>query len=50
MRITNLTEGSTEFTSNAFLVENGRSVLVDTGSDGVVLDRLRDRGGVDASS
>lgn len=48
MRITNLTEGSTEFTSNAFLVENGRSVLVDTGRDDVVLEALRECGGVDA--
>jgi glyoxylase-like metal-dependent hydrolase (beta-lactamase superfamily II) len=52
MRITNLTEGSTEFTSNAFLVEpddgDGRSVLVDAGSDGIVLERLRDHGGLDA--
>ena len=55
MRVTNLTEGSTEFTSNAFLVEDdaendedGRSVLVDAGSDDAVLKRLRDRGGVDA--
>lgn len=51
MRVTNLTEGSTEFTSNAFLVEadgDGRTVLVDAGNDGTVLERLRDRGGVDA--
>jgi glyoxylase-like metal-dependent hydrolase (beta-lactamase superfamily II) len=48
MNITNLTEDSTEFTSNAFLVEDGRSVLVDSGSDTVVLERLRDRGGIDA--
>ncbi|MFP4174247.1 MAG: MBL fold metallo-hydrolase [Halobacteriales archaeon] len=51
MRVTNLTEGSTEFTSNAFLVEgdgNDRSVLVDAGNDEVVLERLRERGGVDA--
>ncbi|MCX2818789.1 MBL fold metallo-hydrolase [Haladaptatus sp. F3-133] len=50
MRVTNLAEGSTEFTSNAFLVEpdvEGRSVLVDVGSDDTVLERLRDRGGID---
>lgn len=48
MRITNLTGGSTEFTSNVFLVENGRSVLVDAGNDDAVLESLRERGGVDA--
>ena len=48
MRITNLTEGSTEFTSNAFLVEGERNVLVDAGNDEVVLERLRERGGPDA--
>jgi glyoxylase-like metal-dependent hydrolase (beta-lactamase superfamily II) len=48
MRITNLTEGSTEFTSNAFLVEGERDVLVDAGNDGVVLERLREQGGLDA--
>jgi glyoxylase-like metal-dependent hydrolase (beta-lactamase superfamily II) len=48
MRITNLTEGSTEFTSNAFLVENGRNVLVDAGNDSIVLERLREHGGLDA--
>jgi glyoxylase-like metal-dependent hydrolase (beta-lactamase superfamily II) len=48
MRVTNLTEGSTEFTSNAFLVENGRNVLVDAGNDGIVLERLREHGGLDA--
>lgn len=48
MRVTNLTEGSTEFTSNAFLVEgNERSVLVDAGNDDTVLERLRDGGGLD---
>lgn len=48
MNVINLTEGSTEFTSNAFLVEgNKRSVLVDAGNDDVVLERLRERGGVD---
>jgi glyoxylase-like metal-dependent hydrolase (beta-lactamase superfamily II) len=48
MRVTNLTEGSTEFTSNAFLVEGERDVLVDAGNDGVVLERLREQGGLDA--
>jgi len=48
MRITNLTEGSTEFTSNAFFVEGERDVLVDAGNDEVVLERLRERGGLDA--
>ena len=48
MRITNLTEGSTEFTSNAFLVEGERDVLVDAGNDEVVLERLREHGGPDA--
>lgn len=48
MRITNLTGGSTEFTSNVFLVENGRSVLVDAGNDDAVLESLREHGGVDA--
>ncbi len=48
MRTTNLTEGSTEFTSNAFLVEGERDVLIDAGNDEVVLERLRERGGPDA--
>jgi len=48
MRTTNLTEGSTEFTSNAFLVEGERDVLVDAGNDEVVLERLREHGGLDA--
>jgi hydroxyacylglutathione hydrolase len=48
MRITNLTEGSTEFTSNAFLVEGERDVLVDAGNDEVVLERLREHGSLDA--
>lgn len=48
MRVTNVTEGSVEFTSNVFLVENGRRVLVDAGNDPVVLERLRERGGIDA--
>lgn len=48
MRITNLTEGSTEFTSNAFLIEGERDVLVDAGNDEVVLERLRERDGLDA--
>lgn len=50
MRVTNLTEGSTEFTSNVFLIESGddgRSVLVDAGNDEAAVDRLRERG-VDA--
>ncbi len=43
MRITNLTEHSMEFTSNAFLVEpddgeSGRTVLVDAGSDESAFD------------
>lgn len=48
MRVTNVTEGSVEFTSNVFLVENGRNALVDAGNDRVVLERLRERGGIDA--
>ena len=48
MRTTNLTEGSTEFTSNAFLVEGERDVLVDAGNDEVVLERLREHGSLDA--
>jgi len=51
MRVTNLTEGSTEFTSNAFLVQpdgDGRTVLVDAGNDDVVLEHLRESGGLDA--
>ncbi|MDZ7687881.1 MAG: MBL fold metallo-hydrolase [Halobacteriales archaeon] len=48
MRVTNLTEGSTEFTSNAFLVEGERDVLVDAGNDGIVLERLREHGSLDA--
>lgn len=42
MRVTNLTEGSTSFTSNVFLVQNGRNVLVDPGSDSGVIPRIRD--------
>ncbi len=52
MRITNVTEGSVEFTSNVFLVESedtdGRDVLVDAGNDRIVLERIRERGGIDA--
>jgi glyoxylase-like metal-dependent hydrolase (beta-lactamase superfamily II) len=48
MRITNLAEGSTEFTSNAFLVEGERDALVDAGNDDVVLERLRERGDPEA--
>ena len=48
MRTTNLTEGSTEFTSNAFLVEGERDILVDAGNDEVVLERLREHGSLDA--
>jgi len=48
MRVTNLAEGSTEFTSNAFLVENGRNVLVDAGNDGIIIERLNEHGGLDA--
>lgn len=52
MRVTNVTEGSVEFTSNVFLVESedaeGRDVLVDAGNDRTVLERTHDRGGIDA--
>lgn len=52
MHVTNLTADSTEFTSNAFYVESddreGRSVLVDAGNVGTVIDKLHDHGGIDA--
>jgi len=50
MDTVNLTEDSTKFTSNAFYVTDGdgRSVLVDAGNDDAIVDKIRDRGGVDA--
>lgn len=49
MKITNLTADSMGFTSNVFLVENGRRVLVDAGNTPEVLDRIREEaGGLDA--
>ncbi|PSP54343.1 flavoprotein [Halobacteriales archaeon QS_1_67_19] len=42
--ITNLARGVQAFTSNAFLVEGDRTVLVDTGSNFDVVERVRDRG------
>ncbi|WP_276300978.1 MBL fold metallo-hydrolase [Halorussus lipolyticus] len=41
--ITNVARGVQAFTSNAFLVEGERTVLVDTGSNFDVVERLRDR-------
>lgn len=47
--ITNLARGVQSFTSNTFLVEGDRTVLVDTGSNFDVVERVRDRGvGLDA--
>lgn len=43
MRVTNLSVGAASFTSNAFLLEGERCVLVDAGSDPVVLDALEGR-------
>jgi glyoxylase-like metal-dependent hydrolase (beta-lactamase superfamily II) len=42
--ITNVARGVQAFTSNAFLVEGERTVLVDTGSNFDVVERVRDRG------
>jgi len=42
--ITNVARGVQAFTSNAFLVEGERTVLVDTGSNFDVVERIRDRG------
>jgi glyoxylase-like metal-dependent hydrolase (beta-lactamase superfamily II) len=42
--ITNLARGVQAFTSNAFLVEGDRTVLVDTGSNFDAVERIRDRG------
>jgi hydroxyacylglutathione hydrolase len=51
MDVVNLTAGSREFTSNAFLVtgDGGRRVLVDAGNDDGVVDGIRsEAGGLDA--
>ncbi|WP_135826073.1 MBL fold metallo-hydrolase [Halorussus ruber] len=42
--ITNVARGVQAFTSNAFLVEGERTVLVDTGSNFDAVERIRDRG------
>ncbi|UPW02341.1 MBL fold metallo-hydrolase [Halorussus gelatinilyticus] len=42
--ITNLARGVQAFTSNAFLVEGDRTVLVDTGSNFDAVARIEDRG------
>jgi glyoxylase-like metal-dependent hydrolase (beta-lactamase superfamily II) len=42
--ITNLARGVQAFTSNAFLVEGDRTVLVDTGSNFDAVGKIRDRG------
>jgi glyoxylase-like metal-dependent hydrolase (beta-lactamase superfamily II) len=42
--ITNLAQGVQAFTSNAFLVEGDRTVLVDTGSNFDAVGKIRDRG------
>ncbi|MFC7080265.1 MBL fold metallo-hydrolase [Halorussus caseinilyticus] len=41
--ITNIARGVQAFTSNAFLVEGDRTVLVDTGSNFDAVSRIRDR-------
>jgi glyoxylase-like metal-dependent hydrolase (beta-lactamase superfamily II) len=42
--ITNIAHGVQAFTSNAFLVEGERTVLVDTGANFDAVERVRDRG------
>jgi hydroxyacylglutathione hydrolase len=46
--ISNLAQGVSAFTSNAFLVGGDRRVLVDPGANFDVVSKLRDRGGLDA--
>lgn len=49
MKVKNLTRDSTGFTSNVFLVQNGRRVLVDAGNDSIVIDSIREEArGLDA--
>ena len=46
--IENLAAGVRAFTSNAFLVEGDRRVLVDTGANFDITERVADHGGIDA--
>jgi glyoxylase-like metal-dependent hydrolase (beta-lactamase superfamily II) len=46
--IRNLAAGVRAFTSNAFLVEGDRRVLVDTGANFDITERVADHGGIDA--
>jgi glyoxylase-like metal-dependent hydrolase (beta-lactamase superfamily II) len=46
--IQNLAAGVRAFTSNAFLVEGDRRVLVDTGANFDITERVADHGGIDA--
>ncbi|MEF8777407.1 MAG: MBL fold metallo-hydrolase [Natronomonas sp.] len=43
MDVTNVTAGAETFTCNAFLVEGDRTVLVDAGAFGGVVDTIRER-------
>jgi hydroxyacylglutathione hydrolase len=43
MDVTNVTAGAETFTCNAFLVEGDRTVLVDAGAFGGVVDAIRER-------
>ena len=45
---TNLAAGVRAFTSNAFLVEGDRRVLVDTGANFDITERVAEHGGIDA--
>jgi glyoxylase-like metal-dependent hydrolase (beta-lactamase superfamily II) len=46
--IENLAAGVQAFTSNVFLVDGDRRVLIDAGANFDVVERIRERGGVDA--
>ncbi len=48
MNVENLTADSMEFTSNVFYVSNGRNVLIDTGNDDSIIQKISERGGLDA--